>query len=726
MSASLSACPACAAAPAALEQVRRHQEKTAPACILSVPGLRCAACIAAVESALAQVPGVRSARVNLSLKRALVFGTGISEETLIAALQRIGYEAAVFDADLLEEQADPQGRALLVRLAIAGFAMMNVMLLSVAVWSGAGAATRDLFHLISAAITLPVVVYSAQPFYSKAWQALRVGRLNMDVPISLAILLAAGLSLYETLNSGAHAYFDAALSLTFFLLIGRYLDHRSRAAARSAAQDLTALEARKARRVGADGHSEMVSVSELCVGDEVLIARGMRVPVDGILLSERTETDRAFLTGESAPVARVQGESIDAGEINLGDLVHMRATAVGEDTTLRRIASLVALAEAGRNSYTALADRAARIYAPAVHLLALMAFVGWMVVSGGDVRLALNIAIAVLIITCPCALGLAVPAVATAAIGTLFGRGMLVRHGTALERVAEVDHVVFDKTGTLTLGGLTPDLSALPRDHAEIALALAEGSQHPKSVAIARALGEDHSPARLSALREVPGRGVEGRCPDGRLVRMGRADWATGEEAATGTALQVAGEAPFVLPLQEEIRPGIREAIEGLRARGLPIALMTGDTPQAAAPIASALGITTVLANIPAPEKHARISAMAEAGQRVLMVGDGLNDAAALAQAHASIAPGSGLDVARNAADLVVVKESFADLPLVLDVARASTRLSRQNFAIAALYNMIAIPFAVLGYATPLAAALAMSASSITVLFNALRVRRPA
>ncbi|MEM9581412.1 MAG: heavy metal translocating P-type ATPase, partial [Pseudomonadota bacterium] len=292
----MSACPACDAAPLAQEVA----SGAGPSLQFSLPGVHCAACIGTIERGLKSVRGINAVRVNLSLKRLTVDGPA-SPSDIEAALHDLGYEAFPLDADALSRAQDTQGRALLTRMAVAGFAMMNVMLLSVAVWSGATDATRDLFHLISACISLPVVAYSGQPFFQSAWSALRVQRLNMDVPISLAIILAAGMSLFETLNSGEHAYFDAALSLTFFLLIGRYMDHQTRSAARSAAKELTALEVHTAERVTASG-PRTVKVSDLAIGDTVLVPSGARVPVDGTLIGGDALMDRSFLTGESAAI----------------------------------------------------------------------------------------------------------------------------------------------------------------------------------------------------------------------------------------------------------------------------------------------------------------------------------------------------------------------------------------------------------------------------------------
>lgn len=683
--------------------------------LFSVPDLHCAGCIAKVERTLSRLEGVTAARVNLSLRRVSVRGD-CTADAITEALGNAGYAAHALDTAALEDRTDPVGRDLLLRLAVAGFAMMNVMLLSVAVWSGAADATRELFHLISAAIALPVVVFSARPFFDHAWRALRAGGLNMDVPISVAILLAAGMSLFEALNGGADAYFDAALSLTFFLLVGRYLDHRTRGAARSAAAELAALEANSATRLQG-AVPEVVAIRDLAVGDRVQVATGGRVPVDGRLEREAI-TDCSFLTGESDPVARAAGQTVQAGEVNLGPALLLRATAVGQDTTLQRMAALVDLAEGARNRYTTLADRAARIYAPAVHLLGLLAFLGWWW-GTGDVRLSLNIAIAVLIITCPCALGLAVPAVSSAAIGRLYSLGYLVKSGTALERLAEVDTIVFDKTGTLTLPRIAAEGTDLPASARGVALALARSSDHPVARAVVAAFGAQPA-AVLSDVSETPGQGVSAR-RNGELVQLGRSEWLGA--GTQGFGLRI-GDQCWPIARTEALRPGAAAAVARLRAQGLQVMILSGDRTDAVQAIARDLGIGMATGGLTAQEKHARLDAMAAQGRKVAMIGDGLNDAAALAAAQASIAPAGALDVTRTAADIVVLREDITDLPLVLATARAARRLSIQNFAIAAAYNLVAIPVALSGFATPLLAALAMSASSLTVLANAMRVRR--
>ncbi len=730
MAAPVSACPACDAAHIAEDTAGkgyRGNGQEAKQILLSLPTAHCAACIVGVEGSLGQMDGVRSARVNLTLKRAMIEADpDVEPQVLADFLSSIGYEAYELDAGVLSSTAtEKSSRDILMRIGVAGFGMMNVMLLSVAVWSGATDATRDMFHWVSAAISLPVIAFSAQPFFRSAWAALRSKRLNMDVPISLAILLAAGMSVYETAHGGVHAYFDAALSLTFFLLAGRYLDHRTRTVARSAAEELAALEVPRAHRVLADGTDEIVSVAEIAVGDLVRVVPGARVPVDGMVEEGESEIDRSLLTGESLPVFASPGDMLNAGEVNLTGPLTLRVAAAGKDSALHRMADLVAMAETSRNKYTSLADRAAKIYAPAVHLLALTAFVVWLVATGGDVRHALNIAVAVLIITCPCALGLAVPAVTTAASGRLFRQGMLLKSATATERLAQIDHVVFDKTGTLTEG--QPKLENLA-DHSDddlaLALALAQGSSHPLALAIVEAAQEAGlRPVRLAEVKEMPGHGVEALW-EGQQVRLGRAEWLGANAIGrTATYLKVGKRPAVAFTFTDALRDGAAEAVAALKAQGLGVTLISGDAPAAVQDVAFRLGIEDYRAGMLPEGKVAAIEALSAEGHKVLMVGDGLNDTAALAAAYVSISPATALEAARVVSDIVLLGRSLAPIAGAVTLSRSATRRIKENFGIAAAYNAIAIPIALLGMATPLAAALAMSASSITVSLNALRLR---
>ncbi|WP_424977917.1 heavy metal translocating P-type ATPase [Leisingera sp. S232] len=718
---SLAACPACVAAP----QTGLEQAPTEARLALSLPGIHCQACISTVERELNAHPGIHSARVNLTLKRAQIEADPeVRAADLIPVLEQAGFEAHELDlAALSATRNDKAGRDLLMRLAVAFFASMNVMLLSISVWSGASDATRDMFHWISAAIAFPAIIFSAQPFFANAWSALRVKRLNMDVPIVLALVLALATSLWETSLSGEHAYFDAALTLTFFLLAGRYLDYRTRAVARSAAEELAALEVPRTIRL-LDGQESEVSVADLAIGDLILVRPGRRMPVDGEIVKGQSELDRSLLTGETLPVFAEPGLAVSAGEVNLTGPLTIRATAVGADTSLHRMTDLVAIAESGRSRYTSLADSAAKLYAPGVHILSALAFAGWYLYTF-DIRTALNIAAAVLIITCPCALGLAVPAVTTAASGRLFKKGMLIKHATALERLAEVDTVVFDKTGTLTAG--TPDVTNLA-DHGradlEIALALAEGSSHPLSAALTRAAREAGiKPAAVRNITEVPGYGAEGQfC--GRRVRLGRAAWAGAEQGSQTAAWLDSGAGPArPFLFSDALRPGAAEAVQALKQAGKDVLLISGDTTGAVEELAQRLGITEWVAEALPADKSARVQLLSEQGRRVLMVGDGLNDTAALAAAHVSISPATALDAARVASDIVFLGQDLSPIAEACAVAQKVTRRIRENFRIATLYNVIAVPLAIAGLATPLIAALAMSTSSITVSLNALRLR---
>ena len=729
LTSTLSACPACVAAPAAGARAADAEARARAAegarIILSVPGAHCAACIATIERNLERMPGLRSVRLNLTLRRLSVHGDeGLTAADVAARLERLGYEAHELDAGTLSmTETDRQGRDLLMRLGVAGFSMMNVMLLSVAVWSGATDATRDMFHLVSALIAIPTVAFSGQPFFRSALRALRAGRINMDGPIALALVLTIAISLYETMQSGHHAYFEAVVMLTFFLLVGRYLDYRARALARSAAQELAALEVPRATQLR-DGAEVTVPVAELAVGDMVLVRPGGRVPVDGVVTAGRSEIDRSLLTGETLPVFAGEDAVVSAGEVNLTGPLTLRVTAAGKDSSLHRMADLVAMAEAARTKYTTLADKAARAYAPTIPLLSLGAFIAWMWISGGDLRLSVNIAVATLIITCPCALGLAVPAVVTAASGKLFRKGLLIKDGTALERLAEVDTVVLDKTGTLTLGMPEPtNLDAHPEAAARVALALAQGSSHPLAQALARALADRGlRPARLEGVQEVPGYGVEAEW-QGQRVRFGRAGW-VGAEAleSTATYLAIDGRS-HAFTFADRLRPGAGELVTALKAQGKRVILISGDVPAPVRDLARRLGIDDWQAEALPREKAARIEALHAEGHKVLMVGDGLNDTVALTAAHVSISPASALDAARAASDIVLLGRDIAPVADAVTMSGIARRRIRENFWQSGLYNAIFVPIALFGFVTPLIAAAVMSLSSITVALNALRLK---
>lgn len=687
----------------------------------TVPGIHCAGCIGKIERGLALVSGVASARVNLSAKRVAVsHAATLDAETLIAEIRKLGFEAERA-ADNPLARDDGETRRLIRALAVAGFGMMNVMLFSVSIWSGTDAVTRGMFHWISALIGIPVVAYSGRPFFASAWMALKYRRTNMDVPISIGVILATAMSLYETLTGGEHAYFDGAVMLLFFLLAGRTLDAMMRGRARSGIAALLGRMGRGAQVLGEDGTARYVEADKLRPGMVMLVAAGEALAADGEIVAGRTTVDASMLTGESDPRPAAPGDLIHAGMMNLGDPVRVRVTAAAQDTALADIARLMDEAGQSRSRYVRVADRAARLYAPAVHTLAFLSFCGWML-AGAGVYKALTIATAVLIITCPCALGLAVPAAQVVAAGALMRRGLLIKDGSALERLAEADEVLLDKTGSLTLGEPRPITLAMlgPRSRA-VALGLAQASRHPLSRGLARALREEGvEPAVMEGVSEQAGTGMTGRC-DGAEVALLRSRV---ESASLAVDLLVDGTRTRIV-FADPLRPDVRETISALHRQGLPVAIASGDRVEAVGAVARQLGLFATAAMRPA-DKLALLERRAAVGHKVLMVGDGLNDGPALAGAHVSIAPGGASDVSQQAADAVFVGDRLMPVATAVRVARATMRVVRQNFATAVIYNVLAVPLAIMGHVTPLVAALAMSGSSLLVVGNSLRLARAA
>lgn len=693
--------------------------------LFAVKDMHCAGCISALEHALGALPEVSSARVNLTHRRIRIEASaGTDAGRLARCIEETGYTPIQLDADSVRfVAANPQSQSLMTRLGVAGFGFANVMIYSVVVWSGAEGTTRELMHWLSAFVALPIIVYSSRPFFSNALKALRALRLNMDVPISLAIILAAGHSLFETALGGRHAYFEAALALLFFLLAGRYLDLQTRMRARSAAAQLSAIEPDSVTTLTAGREVER-PLAEIARGATIIVRSGDRIPLDGTILSGSGDLDNSFLTGESRPEPVREGNRVVAGQFIHTGRLEVEVTRTSTNSSLRRLVRMVELAESAKNRYTTLADRAAGIYAPAVHLLALFGFIGW-ITTTGDVRLALNVAVAVLIITCPCALGLAVPAVSAAATGRFFRSNMLINDPEALETLAHVRRAVLDKTGTLTLG--IPILDATcPTDPEALAVAgaLAASSRHP----YARAL-HDHviatgtERALIHTIREVPGSGIIGIWND-REVRLGRADWVgVTETGHSATWLRLGPDRCHEFRFVDRVRPGTRDCITGLQSLGVEIILMSGDAEPAVRALADSLGIDQWHATAHPEDKMTMIGTLAQQDGMTLMVGDGINDAAAMAQADISIAPSSALDVTRVAASIVLVGDDLGRIPEGIRLARLARRRVLENFTIAGGYNAVAVPLALAGLATPLAAAIAMSTSSIAVTLNSMRLR---
>lgn len=712
----------------------RVDDRGADVLRLAIGNLRCGGCVATIEKALHARADVAGARVNLTLRQLVLTlpGPGTDPAPIVAALAALGFPAAPVDADAASAMAtdaghgDSVGKSLIRALAVAGFGATNIMVLSVGNWSGAEGATRSTFNLLSAAIALPVVAYAGRPFFESAWRALRSGRVNMDVPIALAVVLTLALSLVETIGDGAHVFFDAAVTLLFLLLAGRTLDHLMRNRASSAITGLARLAPRGASVRQQDGAFVWTPVDQVLPGALLAIGPGERVPVDCRVIEGISDIDRALVTGESDPVVVRAGDDLAAGTLNLTGAIAARALRPAADSFLSQIITMQGAAEASRGRYVRIADRAAQIYAPAVHIAAAVTFIGWMVVTDGDWRRSLFVAISVLIITCPCALGLAVPVAQVVAAGRLLRWGVLVKDGAALERLAEIDSAVFDKTGTLTTG--TPAIAPAPMDPAEIAGAstLANASSHPVARAIARYL--DCLPttiAEIENIDEVPGQGIEALV-DGRMARLGRACW-VGEIARVPTDMDgpvfgFANGRGVAFGVSENLRPGAQHAVSAFRNAGIDVAILSGDGPSRVDGIAAALGIGEAVHDATPAAKMAWLETRRNLGHHVLMVGDGLNDAPALAAAHVSMAPASASDAGRAVADFIILGDSLDAVPAAWQTAIATARIVRQNFIAAFAYNIIAVPLAVVGLVTPLIAAIAMSASSLLVIANAMRL----
>jgi len=698
-----------------------------PSLDLLVTGARCAACLGKIERETAALKGVAAARLNLTTgKLSVTFDNAGAADpgAVIATLARLGYPASPYDPDLAADARDREGRRLVLCLAVAAFGAMNTMMFSVPLWAGLfgqelGPATRVVMQWWCALVATPCVLYAGQPFFGSAWRSLRAGRANMDVPISIGVLLTLGISFSETILRGRDAYFDAAISLLFLLLIGRWLDHQLKASARSAAADLLALQAPSAGVLDADGMERRRPIGEVAVGDRLIVRPGERIPVDGRVESGSAELDTSLLTGETRPTQVRAGQTCAAGAVNLTGVLYLRALARSEDSSVAAIARLVEAGAQAKSKYVQLADRAAEIYVPVVHTAAILTFVGGWVLGLGP-REALLRAVAVLIITCPCALGLAVPAVQVAASARLFRRGVLVKSGAALERLAEVNHVVFDKTGVLTEG--RPQLLDAPAPVVALAAPLARASIHP----LAKALAAEAGPGPMAdAVIEYPGLGVEGVI-DGRRARLGRAEF-VGAPAPDALETELwfgfEGDTKVRFRFSDRLRPDAAEAVAALKAMGLTVEVLSGDTPRAVAIAADGAGISQRRGGLSPIGKAEAIDTLQSGGHKVLMVGDGLNDTAALARAHAAMAPGSALDASQNAADLVFSGERLGPVVETLRVARLARRLALQNFGFAAAYNLVAAPAAMLGLVNPFLAALAMSGSSLVVTLNALRLR---
>jgi Cu2+-exporting ATPase len=714
----------------------RHPGEGLAAMDLVVDGVYCGACIATIEKGLRRESGIRGARVNLASKRVTVEWSegALDPPRILERLEALGYPAYPFASETAEGVEQQTEKRLLRCLGVAAFGGMNVMLLSVALSAGAdtdpNSSTRDLFHWLSALVALPCAAYAGLPFFESAGKALRAGSVNMDVPISVGVILALGMSMVQTITHQRVAYFESAVMLLMFLLAGRFLDQRMRRRTRDFAINLSAIRADRAVKLVEGSEPRETPIAAIRPGDRVLVRAGERVSVDGTVENGRSQIDQSLVTGETAPIEVAPGATVYAGTLNLTGALRVRVASAANGTLLEEVNGLLAKAVEQRSSYVQLADRAARLYVPVVHLAALATFLGWLALGAGWER-ALIVAITVLIITCPCALGLAVPAVQVVAAGALFRHGLILNSGEALERLAEADTVVFDKTGTLTKPRATlANAAAISPHDLALAGALALSSKHP----LAKAIVESSGAKEPIAAQEFPGHGVTALNCEGGVIRLGSVAWCGAEAEAAPVA--AAWPDASLIALRTPAGAVVFAVGQGLRSdaqavvaditRGHEVEILSGDREQAVGLVARELGVIRYEAGVKPADKIVRLKALESAGKRTLMVGDGLNDAPALAAAHVSISPISAAHIAQAQADALFLGEKLAPVADALRLSVKARRLMIENLRFSFVYNLIAVPLAILGFVTPLIAALAMSGSSILVTLNALRAHRAA
>jgi Cu2+-exporting ATPase len=698
-------------------------------CTLSVMvrGIHCAACIQKIENTLKAEHDVVHARLNFSTGRlALEWrGEAARADRFIQKIEHMGYDVYPFDADREEHAVKQEERFLLLCLGVAGFAMGNIMLLSIGLWittsETMGMAMREFMHWISAVIALPTILFSGRPFFRSAFKSLSKGQTNMDVPITIALLLVGGMSLLGTITHSEHVYFDSAVMLIFFLLIGRYLDFRARKIARSAATDLLNTLSGFALVVE-NGQTRRIAVQDLKEGMIVRLASGEKCPIDGTVSTGISEVDTSLITGETLPHPVKAGDMMYAGTLNMSAPLEIKVTTKSDDTLLADIVRLMEQAEQAQAKYVRIADRAAQLYTPVIHGLAALAFLYWLFIGGSPWQDALMISITVLIITCPCALGLAVPVVQVLATSKLMKQNVLVKSGDALERLAAIDTVIFDKTGTLTLGKPTLKGGTYTPENLELAAALAAHSQHPLSKALRETNCE--SKYEFEAVQEHPGQGLSAKWDD-KLIKLGSRNWAGNPDAPPSDHMELwlnlDGTPLCVFHFKDQLKDDAAHTIDLISQAVEHIYILSGDRTSVVQKIARILGIEHAYGELTPPEKYAYLDELKNDGHKVLMVGDGLNDTPVLSGADVSMAPGSALDLAKNAADIVFQGNKLAPVHNAFQTARLTQKLIKQNFALAIIYNCLAIPFALTGLVTPLFAALAMSGSSLLVIANSFR-----
>jgi Cu+-exporting ATPase len=669
---------------------------------LPVSGMTCAACARTIERTLAATPGVERARVNLATETATVEydPARVRVRDFIGAVEELGYGVPQTEA-----APDVEGRVLRRRLWVAAVFAAPVVVLGMihrAPWA-------------QLALSLPVILYSGAPFYAGAWKALRHRAANMNTLIALGTGAAFLYSLYTTLRGGHEVYYEAAAAIVALILTGRTLEARARGRASEAIRRLAGLQPGTAR-ILRDGVETETPIEQVRAGDVVVVRPGERIAVDGTVLEGESAVDESLLTGESMPVEKAAGSAVFAGAINVSGSVRYRATKVGRGTMLQQMIELVKQAQGSRAPVARLADAVSGYFTLGVLLAALLTFAVWMLLA--DFPVAMVNAVAVLIIACPCALGLATPTAIMVGTGRGAERGILIKGGEALEMAHRIDTVVLDKTGTVTVGkprvtAVLPAEGYTEEEVLRLAASAERYSEHPLGRAVVEAAaGRGIALAEAAGFAALSGHGVRALV-EGREVVVGR----------PGISVTVDGRAAGAIEIADTVKPEAREAVERLRAMGLEVWMITGDGKAAAELAAREAGIDRVLAEVTPEGKVAEIKKLQAAGRRVAMAGDGINDAPALAQADLGLAMGSGTDIAMEAGDITLMRGNLNGVPEAIELSRRTMRIVRQNLFWAFAYNTVGIPIAALGMLSPMLASAAMALSSVTVVTNSLRLK---
>ena len=713
--------------------VHQRSDGDAEACFL-LEGLRCSACSWLIERAMSAIPGVRETGISVPGKRVRIVWQPqqVALSALLGAIAQLGYVPHPLDRQSLSDLVEREQRAALKRLVVAGLGMMQAMMFAIVLYAGAlegiETSTRDFFRWIGLLVTIPVVFYSARPFFAGAWRELRARRAGMDTPVAFAVALVFVASIVETLRGGAQVYFDSASMFVFLLLGGRYLEMRARHRATDVVDALARLQPAVAQRLGADGVLESVGVYELQTGDIVVVGDGATVPADGELTSAKCRVDESLLSGESKPLLRQRGEQLIAGSIVVDGPAQMRVVRIGADTTLSAIVRMVGRAQQQRPRWSRHGERAAGWFVSALLLATAVTAGTWLVL---DPSRAFAASLAVLVVACPCAFALAVPAALARSLTVLAQRGILGLAPNAIEGLVRANYFVFDKTGTLSERSLEiAGIDALAGTPAEtclrIAVSLEAGNTHPIANALRAAAG-DCCPVPAHDVHRIDGGGLEGEI-DGERYRLGRPGFALGSGAADSDSIVLANRAGALarFELRETLREDAATTIDELRDAGAGIEILSGDSPARVAALAARLGIDKFEARVRPERKLARLAELRAGGATVAVIGDGVNDAPALAGADLAVAVGGGAELAKSSADIVLAGDRLGGLLEARRVALATLRIMRQNLAWSVVYNAASVPLAAAGWIPPWLAVIGMSLSSLAVIANSLRIRAAA